>query len=144
LARTIPASTRTSAVTGFAASRVPASTGLLQVADIDDTNTTRLCWFEAALRQAAMDWHLAAFESFNAHAGTGRLAFAAATAGFSLAAADAATHAHAAFMGAFVVFNSFSILFHHFHEMFHRINHAANGGVSSSVLVRCSLFRPDR
>src|SRR6185312_5205140 len=50
---------------------------------------------KAALRQAAVQRHLAAFEALDAHAGTRGLALAAATAGLAHAGADAAANAHA-------------------------------------------------
>ena len=50
---------------------------------------------EAALGQAAMQRHLAAFEALDAHAGARGLALAAAAAGLAHAGADAAADAHA-------------------------------------------------
>ena len=50
---------------------------------------------EAALGQAAMQRHLAAFEALDAHARARGLALAAAAAGLALAGADAAADAHA-------------------------------------------------
>ena len=58
---------------------------------------------EAALRQAAMQRHLAAFEALDAHAGARGLALAAAAAGLAHAGADAAADAHAVLAGAGIV-----------------------------------------
>jgi hypothetical protein len=59
---------------------------------------------EAALRQATVDWHLAAFEAVDGDARTGLLTLYTATTGLAGARTDTATYALAFFGGAFVVF----------------------------------------
>jgi len=86
-------------------------------------------------------WRL---RSFNAHAGTGRLAFAARPQVFPLPLPMPRPTRCGVYGRLSLSLISFSILFHHFHEMFHRINHAATEGVSSSVLWDALSARPMR
>src|SRR3546814_5447130 len=58
---------------------------------------------EAALRNPHVERHLAALEPVDRDAGTALLALLAAPGGLALAGSDAASDAHAAFAGAFIV-----------------------------------------
>ena len=58
---------------------------------------------ETALGHAPVKGHLTAFKTLQRHAAAGLLAFNAATAGFSLAAADTAPHRHTSLAGAGIV-----------------------------------------
>jgi hypothetical protein len=57
---------------------------------------------ETAFRQTAMDRGLTTFKAVDANAGTSRLAFTAATAGFALAGTDTTAYAHPALFRAWV------------------------------------------
>src|SRR5690606_31760222 len=58
---------------------------------------------ETALRQAAVDWHLAAFEAVDGNAGTGLLSLDAASARLAEAGTDTTAHALARLGGAFSI-----------------------------------------
>src|SRR5262249_3568226 len=75
----------------------------LHAADIDRHDLEREDIGEAALRQPAVNRHLAAFEPLDAYAGARLLALDAAARSLAHARADAASHAHAELAGAFPV-----------------------------------------
>src|SRR3954462_4910233 len=68
---------------------------LLDATEIDLVQIARVRRGEAALRQAPMQRHLAAFEALDRHAGARLLALDAAPGGLALAGADAPSDAHA-------------------------------------------------
>src|SRR6201996_6880302 len=76
---------------------------LLKAVEIDLDEVQAEDVVEAALRQAAMQRHLAALEALDAHAGTRGLALAATARSLALARADATADAHPLFARAGVI-----------------------------------------
>src|SRR5690606_2848969 len=107
---------------------------------------------EAALRQTAVDWHLAAFEAIDRDARTGLLTLDAATTGLAGARTDTATNALARLDRTWLVTQivefhiSISLRYHASSTTRTRCGSLAimprTAGVSSSVLRRCILLRP--
>src|SRR5690606_39248245 len=107
---------------------------------------------EAALRQTAVDWHLAAFEAIDRNARTGLLTLDAATTGLAGARTDTATNALARLDRTWLVTQivefhiSISLRYHASSTTRTRCGSLAimprTAGVSSSVLRRCILLRP--
>ena len=97
--RSTPALTSAAASIWPPASSLPASIAACDAAEIDLVELEREAILEAALGQAAMQRHLAAFEAVDGDAGARVLALAAAAAGLALAGADAAADAHAGSCG---------------------------------------------
>ena len=94
--RSSPALTSAAASTGAVGIELAGVDRRLHPAEIDLVELERERRVaEAALRQAPMQRHLAAFEALDAHAGARGLALAAAAAGLAHARADAAADAHA-------------------------------------------------
>ena len=78
----------------------------MQIANVNLVEFLWLVLIEAALWQTAMQWHLAAFETADSDAGTGRLTLAAASALLADARADTAADANAKLARACVVFDA--------------------------------------
>src|ERR1700722_436852 len=121
---------------------------LLDAAEIDLVNVACGRIDEAALGQAAMQGHLAAFKALDAHAGAGRLTLAAATRLLAFAGADAAPDAGARLRGARIVGDVVE-----FHVCPHRPSMTRTrcatlaimpraAGVSRTALRRPILLRP--
>ena len=103
--RTMPAATSAATSTGLPASRRLSSIACCSAPTLISLKSLRSPLVEAALGQAAMQRHLAAFEAADRDAGAGRLALAAAAALLADAGADAAADAHAQLARAGLVFD---------------------------------------